>query len=192
MRLPLVIDLETKYTFRQYSDPKQLRITVVGAYDYATDTSHTFLEEELGELYSLMEKASYIVGFNIVGFDLPVLSAYYPGDVKQFKTLDLLDDIRNKLGRRLSLDMLLKATLGKQKTGHGLQAVEFYKEGKIEELKSYCLHDVLFTKDLFEYGCEHATVYFLEGVAKTAVPVSWKTYRRPLEEQHDISLTLPF
>jgi DEAD/DEAH box helicase domain-containing protein len=43
----------------------------------------------------------------------------------------LLDDIKNKIGRRISLDILLKATLQKQKTGHGLQAVEFYKEGKL-------------------------------------------------------------
>ncbi len=192
MSLPVVIDLETKHTFREFSDPRQLGITVVGAYDYATDTSHTFLEDELGKLYALLERASYIVGFNIVGFDLPVLSAYYPGDINQFKTFDLLDDIRRALGRRLSLDMLLKATLNTQKTGHGLQAVEFYKEGKMEELKSYCLHDVLFTRDLFEYGAKHGNVYYLDGMTKTPIKVSWSTYKQPLEGSNDISLTLPF
>lgn len=192
MRYPVVFDLETKYTFREYSDPKQLGITVIGAFDYATGQSFIFLENELNRFYSLIEKASYLIGFNIVGFDLPVLSAYYPGDVAQFKTLDLLDDVKLKIGRRLSLDMLLKATLGKQKTGHGLTAVEYYKEGKIEELKSYCLHDVLYTKDLFEYGCDNSKIYFLEGISKTPILVSWKRYKQPLDSQHDISLTLPF
>lgn len=192
MRQPVVIDLETKHSFREFSDPKQLGITVVGAYDYATDTSYTFMEHELGNLYRLLENASYVMGFNIITFDLPVLSAYYPGDTKQFKTLDLLDEVKTKIGRRLSLDMLLKATLNKQKTGHGLQAIEFYKEGKIEELKSYCLHDVLFTKDLFEYGCENGKIYFLEGMQKISIPVSWKKYKQPTVANDNISLTLPF
>lgn len=192
MRQPVVFDLETKHTFREFSDPKLLGITVVGAYDYATDSSHTFLEHELGDFYRLIENASYVMGFNIITFDLPVLSAYYPGDTKQFKAFDLLDDIRQTIGRRLSLDMLLKATLGKQKTGHGLQAVEFYKEGKIEELKSYCLHDVLFTKELFEYGCENGKVFYLEGMQKIPIPVSWKKYKQPGSDGVDISLTLPF
>jgi len=192
MRQPVVFDLETKHTFREFSEPQKLGITVVGAYDYATDTSFTFLENELGEFYRLIENASYLIGFNIVGFDLPVLSAYYPGDTKQFKTFDLLDDVRAQIGRRISLDMLLKATLNTQKTGHGLQAVEFYKEGKIEELKSYCLHDVLFTRDLFEYGSKHGEIYYLEGMEKVAIKTNWAPYKKPQEEQADISLTLPF
>ena len=192
LQQPIVIDLETKHTFREFSDPKQLGITVVGAYDYATDTSRTFLEDELGELYSLLENASYVIGFNIVSFDLPVLSAYYPGDIKQFKTFDLLDDVRSKIGRRLSLDMLLKATLNTQKTGHGLQAVEFYKEGKMEELKSYCLHDVLFTRDLFEYGSTHGAIYYLEGMEKVAIKTSWSQYKLPQQKKSDVHLTLPF
>ena len=192
MRAPIVFDLETKHTFREFSDPKDLGITVAGIYDYKTDTSYTFLEHELNEFFRLIEDASCLIGFNIIGFDLPVLSAYYPGDVNQFTTFDLLADIKDKIGRRISLDILLKATLQKQKTGHGLQAVEFYNEGKIEELKSYCLHDVLFTKELFEYGCLHREVFYFNGPERRSIEVSWNKHKTASNAKTDISLTLPF
>src|SRR3989338_3993626 len=152
MSYPLIFDVETQYTFRQYSQAEKLKISVVAAYDYGENKKHVFEESDLPQLFTLMERASIIIGFNIISFDLPVLKPYYAGDLSRLPAFDILDDIKLKLGHRLSLNDLISATLGKKKTGHGLQAIEFYKEGKMAELKKYCLDDVLLTKELFDYG----------------------------------------
>ncbi|HLL61246.1 MAG TPA: ribonuclease H-like domain-containing protein [Candidatus Nitrosocosmicus sp.] len=193
MRYPVVLDLETKYTFRTTSDHKKLGISVVGLYDYADSQMKCFCESELGDLYKILENSSLIIGYNINSFDLPVLQGYYYGDVTQFKTFDLLDDIRMKLGRRLALNDLIKATLNKGKSGHGLQAIELFKQNKMEELKQYCKDDVLLTKELFDYGCKNREIYYLTEKGKTTIQVSWEKYSKPTENiDEDISLTLPF
>jgi DEAD/DEAH box helicase domain-containing protein len=191
MRYPVVLDLETKHTFRDFSDHKKLGISVVGLYNYKDDTLKAYMEDEISDLCRVLEDASHIIGYNINTFDLPVLQAYYFGNISQFKTFDLLDDIRLIIGRRLALNDLVKATLEKGKSGHGLHAIDLYKEGKWEELKSYCLDDVSLTKELFEYGVKHGEVYYLDVAGKTTIRVNWAKYTRE-QKSEDVSLTLPF
>jgi DEAD/DEAH box helicase domain-containing protein len=193
MRYPIVLDLETQKTFRTVSDPKKLGISVVGVYDFADQTLKTFFESELNALYKILENASLVIGYNINTFDMQVLQGYYYGDMTQFKTFDLLDDVKLKIGRRLALNDLIKATLNKGKTGHGLQAVEFFKEKRFDELKQYCLDDVALTKELFDYGCKNREVYYLTENGKSTIHVSWEKYSKPEEDSsEEISLTLPF
>ena len=151
-KFPVVLDLETKYSFRDYDDPKKLGITVVAIYDYKESQGKVFEEKELNQLFPILEAASYIIGYNVANFDILVLQSYYPGRVDVFTPFDILDDIKEKIGRRISLNEVIGATLGKKKTGHGFQAINLYNEGRIDELKKYCLDDVMFTRELFEYG----------------------------------------
>lgn len=190
-KFPVVLDLETKYTFRDYADPEKLGITVVGLYDYRDQQAKTFEEKKLAELFPLLETSSYIIGFNVKSFDLPVLQSYYPGKLYNFPVFDLLEDIRGKIGRRLSLNDLIFATLGKKKTGHGLQAIELYKEGKWEELKKYCLDDVMLTKELFEFGAEKGEVMYLNEKGKISIKVNWQMYLKD-QGKSESHLTLPF
>lgn len=190
-KFPLVFDLETKHTFREFAEHEKLGITVVSAYDYGQNKSHIFLEKEINSLFPLLENASYLIGFNIRSFDLPVLSPYYPGDTKHFPVFDLLDDIKEKIGFRLSLNDVVNATLGKKKSGHGLMAIELYKEGKIKELSQYCLDDTMLTKELFEFGAKTGEVYYLTSTGKSTIKVNWKKYLEE-EAKNDTHLTLPF
>ena len=190
-KFPVILDLETKYTFRDYDDPKNLGITIVGLYDYRDGQTKAFREEQLQKLFPLLENSSYIIGFNVRSFDLPVLQGYYPGKLHNFPVFDLLEDIRGKIGRRLSLNDLILATLGKKKTGHGLQAIEFYKEGKWEDLKKYCLSDVMLTKELFEFGAEKGEVMYLNEKGKISIKVDWDKYLKDQGESES-HLTLPF
>ena len=88
-KFPVVLDIETKYTFRQYVDPKNLEVTVAGLYDYRDQRSKVFVEKELPKLFSLLETSSYIIGFNVRSFDLPVLQRYYPGRLQHFPIFEM-------------------------------------------------------------------------------------------------------
>ncbi len=190
-KFPVVIDLETKHTFRDYTEHAKLGITVLALFDYKDSTQRIFTEKNLSTLFPILENSSYIVGFNINSFDLPVLQPYYPGDIKHFKTFDILDDIKKILGKRLSLNDIIKATLNKKKTGHGLEAIDFYKEGKWNELKKYCMDDVMLTKELFDYGISNKKIYYLNENGKMDISVDWMKYLEN-EGGGDMPLTLPF
>ena len=123
-KFPVVLDVETKHTFREFSDPKKLKVTVAVIYDYKDNSLSSFFEKDLNKLFYILESASYVIGYNINSFDMQVLQAYYPGDVTQFKTFDILENIRRILGKRLALNDVVYATLGKKKSGHGLHAIE--------------------------------------------------------------------
>lgn len=190
-KLPVILDLETKHLFREVNDDKKLGVSVVGVYDYKEERTRAFLENELNELFKLLEECSYVIGFNIRSFDLNVLQAYYPGRLSRLPVFDILDYVKEKVGRRLGLNDLTFATFGKKKTGHGVSAVNFYKEGKIDELKKYCLNDVMLTKELFDHGVQKGEIFYLNEVGRVAIKVDWKKY---LEESSnsDTHLTLPF
>ena len=190
-KFPIIIDLETKHTFREYSEHEKLGISVMALYDYNTQKGIVFEEKELSKSFPILENASYVIGYNSNGFDLPVLQAYYPGNILALSTFDLLEDIRIKIGRRLGLNDMAAATLGKKKTGHGLMAIDYYKEGKIEELKKYCLDDVMITKELFEYGVKYGEVQYINEVGRNSIRVERKQY---MEGNGNIQteLTLPF
>jgi len=190
-KFPVIIDLETKHTFREFSEHAKLGISVLALYDYCSQKGVVFEEKDLRRSFPILENASYVIGYNSNGFDLPVLQAYYPGNIITLSTFDLLEDIRLKIGRRLALNDMAAATLGKKKSGHGLMAIDYYKEGKIDELKKYCLDDVMITKELFEYGVKYGEVHYINENGRNIIRVDWKRYMDG-NGNAQTELTLPF
>lgn len=191
MAQPVVIDVETQLTFRDVGgyDPRKLKISVAGLYDYATDSYLSFTEPELPRLFPFLENASAIVGFNIIDFDLPALNPYYVGNLTKFATIDLLKIVEESLGFRISLDDLARETLGTKKTGHGLLAIEYFKQGEWQKLKDYCLSDVKLTKELYEYGKLHGKVFYNTAGGRREIPVSWNQTE---VSSATVNLTLPW
>ncbi len=149
----LVIDIETKNSFEDVGGReglKKLDVSVVGVYSYEKDEYIAFDEHELAALGELLQKSHLIVTFAGVRFDIPVLEKYFPWNINAIKHYDILEDVEKRLGRRIGLGILAEANLGVGKTGHGMDAIEFYRNGEMEKLKSYCLNDVKITKDLYE------------------------------------------
>lgn len=68
------------------------------------------------------------------------------------KSLDLMELIERRLGHNVSLQNLIKPTLGISKNGSGKLAVQWALEGEFEQLAEYCRGDVEATKDLFLHG----------------------------------------
>lgn len=181
----IVLDLETKYAFDEVKDrrPESLGITVVGVYLYQENKYLIYTEDEIGKLEQLLTKKPLLVGFNIRKFDIPVLKPYLKINPDQLPVLDIMEEFVKKLGHRVSLDSVAQATLNTGKSGHGLDAIKYYKNGEWEKLKKYCLDDVRLTKELFEYGAKNKELFYLTKFdrAKARVPMEWEI-KHPLEE----------
>jgi DEAD/DEAH box helicase domain-containing protein len=174
----LYFDLETQKTAQDvggWHNTHLMRISVAVLFDTLENRFLTFEEDRIDDLVNHLKKGDLIVGFNIVGFDYKVLGAYTEVDLKGLPTFDILADIHERLGFRLGLDHLATETLGTGKTAHGLQAVEWFRQGEMEKLSLYCRHDVEATRDLFQYGLQNDhIVYRKKGVdARLRLLVDW-------------------
>jgi len=137
-----------------------------------------YREADLTRLCQRLTELDLVVGFNLKRFDYRVLQPYTDISLATLPTLDILEEIHLFLGHRLSLGHLAEATLGESKTGNGLLALELYKNGKWQELESYCHQDVLLTKRLFEYGAHRGYLLYQHrrgGLVR--VPVRWDEAR---------------
>lgn len=175
----LVLDLETKRSFDEVGGAEnraKLGVSVVGLYDYAEDRFLTFREEAFGDLAERLRTAQKVIGFNLIGFDLPVLAAELGDWVTDLPTLDLMVEAQKALGRRISLDALAQATLGMSKLGSGLDALTYYRAGDWERLERYCLEDVKLTRDLYEYARKNGQLFFQKGPRRAPVPMSFSEH----------------
>ena len=159
----LYFDLETQKTAQDvggWRNSHLMRISVAVLFDNLENRFLNFEEDRIDDLVNHLTKGDLIVGFNISGFDYKVLGAYTEQDLKALPTFDILADIHERLGFRLGLDHLATETLGKGKTAHGLQAVEWFRQGEMDKLTEYCRHDVEATRDLFQYGLQNGHVIY--------------------------------
>ena len=173
----ITFDIETQKEFAEVGGVHNrhlLGISVIGAHDSSTDRFLTFMEPEVLAFATLLKQADLVIGFNNKHFDYPVLQPYIPLDTTKLPTLDLMEDLEHILGHRVSLDSCAEGTLGRKKSGHGLEAIQWYRQGKFDLLKKYCLDDVRLTRDLYLYGKEHGSISFMgKDGSKRTVPVAW-------------------
>lgn len=162
MRREVVLDIETQNTFQDVGayNPSLLKVSFVGCYFYETDSFEGFFEQDLPKLWPRLERADRVIGYNLIGFDYPCLQSYYTGDIMRLPTVDLLVEIERRLGFRIKLDDVAQATLGVGKSGHGLMAVEYWRNGELDKLRDYCLQDVKVTRDVYEHALRHGAVAF--------------------------------
>lgn len=197
MGYEVVLDIETENSFGQLAvrstqakgrgRDNLLKVSLVGIYRYDTGVFETYLETELAKLWPVLEHADRIIGFNSDAFDLPILDQYYPGSLKRFTSLDLMVELTKKLGFRVGLDAVAQGTLGVSKSGDGLQAIKLWHEGRIAELKQYCLDDVKLTRDVYEFGKANGSIKYQNKLGSGTVKVDFSLP----SDIHKANLTLP-
>jgi DEAD/DEAH box helicase domain-containing protein len=151
----VVFDVETQKSFDEVGGRahiQQLGLSVAVAFSTATGEYSHYTEAQVNDLVAQLEQADLVVGFNVLSFDYEVLRAYTQVPLAQHPTVDILDHLQRRLGFRVSLDTVAEATLGQRKTAEGLQAIQWYREGKFQELFTYCQQDVAITYRLFDFG----------------------------------------
>ena len=187
----ITFDIETEGEFRSNGDFSQLEVTVVGVYDSETKQLTGYFKDELHKLWPIFEQADLLVGYNSDHFDIPILNKYYAGDLTKFKSIDLLKEIKNVLGRRLKLDGIAEATLGRKKSGHGLEAVEWWKNGEYERVKAYCLDDVAITDELYQYAKKHGKLKYKDFSGPRDIKLDTSNWES-VSDAPSLTHTLPF
>lgn len=183
----IVFDIETKDF---YNDVEKINIALVGIYDSLTGLYSSYLEEELPKLWPILEHSDMLIGFNSDHFDIPILNKYYPGDLTKIRSLDILHEIKNSYGRRMRLDQLAEGTLGKNKSGGGRDAIDWWRAGEVEKVRSYCLDDVRLTKELYDYALAHNKLIFKEGGALNEINLDTSIWEK--SKEHKLTFSLPF
>ncbi len=175
--MAIVFDLETQDAFQDVGGhfPERLRMSVAVIYNTADRLYTRYTEVDAAALAEELSKTDLVVGYNLLGFDYPVLQKYAPGvDLAQLPTLDMMLEVQKRLGFRLKLDMLATATLQSGKSADGLQAVQWWREGRIDELFEYCRQDVEVTYKLYEFGKQNRFLQYFDRQYKLKrVPVAW-------------------
>jgi len=171
-------DLETQRTANDaggWDKKHEMRVSIAVTYSTALGEYRIFEEKDVDALVEQLVKADLVVGFNVINFDYEVLSRYTVLDLAHTaRTLDLLVEIEKILGHRLSLDSVASATLGVGKTGDGLDAIRWWREGRLLEIAEYCCFDVKCTKLVHEHGASHRQLQYVDKFRnKKSVAVQW-------------------
>lgn len=168
----VVYDLEIKNPIGangvSWTDYDRMGISVGCAFDYRNMSYSVYLDDNIHDLVNrLNEPNTMLVGFNHTGFDNKLLrgdSILTSRGVSLKEELDLYcyDLLRvSRVGAGVSpfqkgfkLQDHLEAMNLPFKTAEGALAPHWYQLGKMGQLISYCLNDVMTERSLFEKALE--------------------------------------
>jgi DEAD/DEAH box helicase domain-containing protein len=177
MKNIVYFDLETQKSAEEvggWDKISRMSLSIGVTYSTARGGYLIYGEKQVNDLITELQRADLVVGFNNLRFDYEVLHGYTALDLRQLPTLDMLVDLQNKLQHRLSLDSIATATFGVEKTAEGLQAIQWFKEGKLLNIAEYCCYDVKITRMVHEYGVEHHELHYHNRFGKKlSVAVNW-------------------
>jgi DEAD/DEAH box helicase domain-containing protein len=178
MKNIVYFDLETQKSADEvggWDRIRDMRMSVGVTFSTARGGYRIYAEREVNALIDELRRADLVVGFNNLRFDYEVLAGHNPFfDAEQIPTLDMLVELQQKLQHRLSLDSIASATLGVEKTSEGMQAIRWFKEGRLLEIAEYCCYDVKITRLIHEYGGSNKQLHYVgKHGKKMSVPVAW-------------------
>lgn len=189
----ITFDIETANSLPSFDrgNLAKLELALVGIHDSDTNEFSSYTKEELPQLWPILERADMLIGYNSDAFDIPLLNRYYPGDLTTIRSLDLMIEVQKVLGRRLRLQSLAEATLGRGKKGDGLKSIEWWQQGLVDKVREYCIEDVRLTRELFDYAITNQGLKYKDFKQKRDVKIDTSSW---LVEQALPSLThtLPF
>lgn len=183
MKDRIVFDIETKNVFSDVggqANIAKLDMSVTGIYSYNEDAYYCFDEHELDKIEYYFKNAYLIIGFYSKKFDIPVLEKYFKSNIAKIPHFDILEEIEKRMGRRVGLGVLAEANLGEGKSAHGLQAIEFYRNGEMQKLKDYCTQDVRVTKRIYDQICREKYLYIPQRNTTEMKKITFEDYKEML------------
>jgi DEAD/DEAH box helicase domain-containing protein len=179
MKNLVYFDLETQRSANEvggWHNKREMKMSLGVTYSTARGGYRIYPEEDVEDMIKELRTCDCVIGFNVINFDYEVLEGYTLFDFSQVPTLDLILQVEKGAGKRIGLDALAVETLGVGKTAHGMEALKWWKEGKLYEIAEYCCYDVKATKCLHEYGAQHGQIFYQNTATyrREALPVQWK------------------
>ena len=189
----ITFDIETANVLPTMArqDVTRLDLAVVAIHDSENGAFSSYTQEELPKLWPIIEKADTLIGFNSDSFDIPLLNKYYPGDLTQIRSIDLLVEVQKALGRRVRLQSLAEATLKAGKSGDGLQSVRWWQEGLYDKVREYCIMDVKITRELYDYALKNGALKYKDLNQNKDLKLdtsSWQVPQSPAAFTHTLGL----
>ena len=191
-------DLETKYSSEDvggWGNIIDMGMSCGVLWDTKTEDFSVYLDTDIEDLIAHMKEAELIVGFNHIGFDhMVVAGAAHAGkedrqklytELVELNNMDMLVELKKTLGHRLKLDSIARPTLGVGKSADGLQALQWYKEGKLDKIIEYCKVDVEVTRDVYKYALSKGELQYESRSGVKKVKVDWEPTepKKPAMEQ---------
>ena len=177
MKNIVYFDLETQKSADEvggWDRISEMKMSVGVTFSTARDGYQIYGESQVNDLIAELLRADLVVGFNHLRFDYEVLHGYTAMDMRQVPSLDMMVELQKILQHRLSLDAIASATLGVEKIAEGLQAIRWFKEGKMLEIAEYCCFDVKITRLVHEFGAQNRQLYYKNRFGTSVVvPVTW-------------------
>ena len=177
MKNIVYFDLETQKSADEvggWSNIRDMRMSVGVTYSTGRGEYRIYAEREVDQLITELMRADLVVGFNNLRFDYEVLHGYTVFDLTQVPTLDMLVELQKIINHRLSLDSIAHSTLGVEKTAEGMQAIQWFRQGRLMEIAEYCCYDVKITRLVHEYGNQYKRLFYKNRFGnKLTVQVSW-------------------
>lgn len=202
----VVLDVETLRTMLEAPSVEKLGVACCVIYSYYSDRYYVYSDvklekEEVGDMILLdktnlkymLDTADVIVGFNILGFDLKVLSGSLGNlDYLKDKVVDFYRDILKKYSDfkngeycKVSLENVVTHTCGRvEKYINGLVAIKRWRQGCRAEVLQYCRNDVNLTRILFEESIRSC------GRVKFFNPIALKNAKEGLQHHRIISTVI--
>lgn len=170
----LYLDTETQRWAGKIEREKipELGLSIMITYDTKTKDFQNWMPHRMPEFESFIQNIDLVIGFNTKQFDYILLQQYIDLDLTTLCSFDMLEEVTNTLGFRVSLNNLGKQTLGLEKEGAPNLAVEWWEKCDLEKLIGYCRQDVDMTKQLFEYGCREKELKFWHPVERRLATVN--------------------
>lgn len=172
-------DLETQRTANDvggWDKKHEMGMSLGVTYSTADGIYEIFSEKRAGDLVSRLQRADLVVGYNILHFDYEVLMAYTILDLPHhLRTFDILLEVEKIAGHRMKLEDLAQGTLGVGKVAEGLDAIRWWREGKVMDIAEYCCFDVKVTRMVHEHAMQHGELFYEDRFArKQRLEIDWK------------------
>jgi hypothetical protein len=169
--MTLAFDIETQMDMQR---PSGQRLTCASLVEVETGRLRQFDESTALDLIStlLVER---VIGFNIVSFDLRVMSDYIQRDLTVLpQVFDIYRDVQQRSGRNdISLDELSAGTLGHVKPSHGR---DLYALGQIKQLRIISANGTREIAAIYRFGLNNQFVRWIDSVGGFTyeIQVNWR------------------
>lgn len=173
----VLFDLETRRSADEvggWNKAHRMGMALAVALHLEEGRFETFFEADAERLVTTLKGARLVVGYNSRRFDYAVLAGYTGEDLgRLLPTLDLLETLHGKLGFRVGLDHVARETLGRGKSGDGLQSLEWVRQQRLDLVEAYCRCDVEILRDVYLHGRREGFVLVSTKAGRIRVPVDW-------------------